>query len=737
MNPTIQGRSNAHDRSRTILIVEDSLTYRKLLCDYLSKDNRYTYTILETETGAEGLKQYRLAQPDAILLDYLLPDMNGLEFLHALQQQIKKPDLPVVLLTEYESDKLATKAIDSGAQQYLNKSELTTENLRLSLHNAIKQGELLRQVARLKAENNRHLTVLNRQEEQLRLALKSAQMGIWDWNLLTGQMEWNREHEQLFGLAVGSFDGTYETFDRCIHPEDRPTVHQAVVQSIEHHANLCHQFRIIWADGSVHWIETRGDAYFDESGQAIRTIGTVVNIDDRYQAQQLLQNQLDRERLVLDMTVQIRRSLDLPEILQTTVDEVRQFLQIERVIIYKFAPDWSGTIIAESVGAGWSDLLTTGQVYLPCSASSIRNFQQGAVIANADIYTAEIDDLHLQLLESVQIMANMVVPIFKGSDLWGLSISHHCSAPRQWETSEIDLVKQLASQVSIAIQQADLLTQAQLELTQRKQAEMTLTLLNADIEQRQGVEKLKDEFIGIVSHELRTPLTSMQGALGLLAMGLMDDEPEQMKQMIEIAAIETERLVRMVNNILDLDKLDADSDALDREWFDATALIQKAIDVMIGSAAAAGVDLVLDCEPVQIWVAPDRIVQVLTNLLGNAIKFSPPNSVVSIEAKIIDEPIRSGTDSTPLSLTSSSHQIRFAIKDCGRGIPADKLDSIFGRFQQVDASDARDKGGTGLGLAICKSIVEQHQGLIWAESDFGNGSTFFLTLPQPMNKSLL
>jgi CheY-like chemotaxis protein len=126
MNLTIQGRGNAHDRSRTILIVEDSLTYRKLLRDYLSQDNRYTYIILETETGVEGLKQYRIAQPDAILLDYLLPDMNGLEFLHALQQQIKKPDLPVVLLTEYESDKLATQAIESGAQQYLNKSELTT-----------------------------------------------------------------------------------------------------------------------------------------------------------------------------------------------------------------------------------------------------------------------------------------------------------------------------------------------------------------------------------------------------------------------------------------------------------------------------------------------------------------------------------------------------------------------------------------------------------------------------------
>lgn len=717
----------ANDRSRTILIVEDSLQYRKLLQSYLHQDDRYTYTILETETGAEGLRQYRIAQPDAILLDYLLPDMNGLEFLQALQQQIKKLDLPVVLLTEYDSENLATQAIESGAQQYLSKSTLTTENLRLSLHNAIKQGELLRQVADLKVQNDRQLQVLDRKEEQLRLALASAQMGIWDWNLLTGQIEWNREHEELFGLTPGTFNGTYETFDRCIHPDDRAAVHAAVIQSIEHHTSLCHQFRIIWAeDQSIHWIETRGEAYLNNQQQPVRTIGTVVNIDDRQQAQQMLQDRLDHQRLVMDMTVRIRRSLDLPEILQTTVDEVRQFLGTDRVTVYKFSPDWRATAIVESVGIGWKEIVTTeiSPIYI---STHLKDFKQGLVTANSDIYEVKVDAWYLVLLESFQARANVVVPIFKGDELWGLLTAHHCSVPRLWQTSEIDLVKQLASQVSIAIQQADLFAQAQTELTQRKQAEMTLQLLNTELEQRQSVEKLKDEFIGIVSHELRTPLTSMQGALGLLAMGLMDDEPEQMKQMIEIASIETERLVRMVNNILDLDKLDADSKCLEQEWCDATAVIQRAIYVMMGSAAAAGVNLELNCPSIQIWVSPDLIVQTLTNLLSNAIKFSPLNSTVSITAALIEDP----------SAIKRSRQIQFAVKDCGRGIPADKLETIFNRFQQVDASDSRDKGGTGLGLAICRSIALQHQGQIWVESFWGQGSTFFLNLPQPMNESHL
>ena len=260
---------------------------------------------------------------------------------------------------------------------------------------------------------------------------------------------------------------------------------------------------------------------------------------------------------------------------------------------------------------------------------------------------------------------------------------------------------------------------------------MTLQLLNAELKQRQAVEKLQDEFIGIVSHELRTPLTSMQGALGLLAMGLIDDDPVQMKQMIQIAASETERLVRMVNDILDLEKLTADSNSFDREWCDALALIQRSVEVMSSSAIAAGVRLELDCPPIQIWVSPDRIVQIFTNLLSNAIEFSAPGGVVSIEAKPLDD----CSPSVQIVAKSRSQQIRFAVTDRGRGIPEHKLETIFDRFQQVDSSDARDKGGTGLGLAICKSIVLQHQGRIWVESISGHGSTFVVTLPQPINNT--
>jgi signal transduction histidine kinase len=144
---------------------------------------------------------------------------------------------------------------------------------------------------------------------------------------------------------------------------------------------------------------------------------------------------------------------------------------------------------------------------------------------------------------------------------------------------------------------------------------------------------------------------------------------------------------------------------------DAAELIAQTVEVMQAIAGKAGVTLSVRSQSVRLWADPDRLIQTLTNLLSNAIKFSPPGSRVW------------------LTVEQQADYVLFQVKDQGRGIPVDKLESIFERFQQVDSSDARKKGGTGLGLAICRSIVQQHGGRIWAESTPGKGSAFFFTLP--------
>ena len=232
-----------------------------------------------------------------------------------------------------------------------------------------------------------------------------------------------------------------------------------------------------------------------------------------------------------------------------------------------------------------------------------------------------------------------------------------------------------------------------------------------DVTERREVERMKDEFVSVVSHELRTPLTSIRGSLGLLAAGKLGEVPEKGRRMLEIAVQNTDRLVRLINDILDIERIESGTVTMELRSVDASDLVHQSVEVMSAMADKAGVRLYAWTDRQPLEADPDRILQVLTNLLSNAIKFSPPESEVSLTTETADG------------------EVVFRVRDAGRGIPADRLESIFERFSQVDSSDAREKGGTGLGLAICRSIVQQHGGRIWVESTPGQGSTFTFTLP--------
>ncbi|MDZ8104486.1 MAG: response regulator [Nostoc sp. DedQUE12a] len=241
--------------------------------------------------------------------------------------------------------------------------------------------------------------------------------------------------------------------------------------------------------------------------------------------------------------------------------------------------------------------------------------------------------------------------------------------------------------------------------------EIFYTVILRDITERKQIERMKDEFISVVSHELRTPLTSIHGSLGMLASGLLPTDSEQGKRLLQIATDSTERLVRLINDILDIERIESGKAKMEPTICNIAEIIAQAVNVMQPLADKAGVELVISDVSGQVWADCDRIVQTLTNLLSNAIKFSSAGSTVCLQVQQQDD------------------EVLLIVKDTGRGIPADKLESIFERFQQVDSSDSRNHDGTGLGLAICKSIMQQHGGRIWAESVLGEGSTFYITLP--------
>ena len=234
-----------------------------------------------------------------------------------------------------------------------------------------------------------------------------------------------------------------------------------------------------------------------------------------------------------------------------------------------------------------------------------------------------------------------------------------------------------------------------------------------DITRRREVERLKDEFLSVVSHELRTPLTAIRGSLGLLASGRMGALEERGQRMLEIAAQNTDRLVRLINDLLDIDRIESGEASMEKVPVVAAELMQRAADAIHPMAEKAGVTVQVEAFEARLSADPDRIDQVLTNLLANAIKFSPEGASVVLGGE------------------RGREEAVFWVKDSGRGIPSDKLESVFERFQQVDSTDSRQKGGTGLGLPISRSIVQQHGGRMWVESAWGQGSTFFFSLPLP------
>lgn len=232
-----------------------------------------------------------------------------------------------------------------------------------------------------------------------------------------------------------------------------------------------------------------------------------------------------------------------------------------------------------------------------------------------------------------------------------------------------------------------------------------------DITARREVERIKDEFVSVVSHELRTPLTSIRGALGLLDSGILADDPERARRMIQIALTSSELLSRLVDDILDIERMAANSTPLDLADHPVDGLVETALEQVSILAEAAGVTLEHIPSPEVVRADADRIVQTLVNLLSNAVKFSPPGSVVRTSA------------------ARDGDMVELRVDDQGRGIPHDKLEAIFRRFEQVDASDARERGGTGLGLPIARGLVERHGGRMWAVSDGdGTGASLRFTL---------
>lgn len=449
---------------RTILIIDDTAHDRETYRRYLEADQNNYYRILEEELAEDALALCQTTTIDGILLDFLLPDLDGLEFLRQLQRRIGDRCPPVIMITGQGNEAVAAKAIKSGAEDYLIKRQITPDSLRLAIHAAIENTELRRQ---LRASEERFHTSVENMLDCFGIysAIRDESGQIVDFRI-----------DYLNAAALASNQMSPKDIGRFLC-EVFPNKYQSELfaeycQVVETGKPLIRESQI-YSDvfGTQHLTK-----FFDIRISKLGD-GMVVcwrDVTARREAEIARQQQIERERIVNQIAQQIRQSLDLGEVLNTTVTEVRKFLQTDRVIVFRLQPDGTGVVVTESVGSQWTSMLHAS-ICDPCFMETyLEIYRQGLVTSKSDISDKEIHPCYQELLSQFQVQANLVVPILQDDQLWGLLIAHNCAARREWNFSEINLLQQLATQVGIAIKQSELYQQMCNELMERRRTEAAL-----------------------------------------------------------------------------------------------------------------------------------------------------------------------------------------------------------------------------------------------------------------------
>lgn len=568
---------------------------------------------------------------------------------------------------------------------------------------------------------------LRASEAALLEAQRVAHIGNWEFDVVSQTIHWSEELYRMFGLELSHPIPTYQEYVQKLHPDDRANLIHCVERAITTGQPYRIDYRVILADGTTRYHEGRGEVICNHQGQVVKLFGTALDISDRKQIALQLQQQLEKEQLLVSILKRIRDSLDLNAILNVAVKEMRQTIQADRALVYRFQPDGAGRVVAEAIVEPWHSLLNQFFSADTLPHDCFERYIRGGIYQIEDSERAEMAECARRFMSKLQIRAKLVVPIVQqeNQQVWGLLIAHECSRPRSWETWEITLLQQLAGQLAIAIQQANLYQQLHAELEERQCAEANLQTINEQLQianmELARATRLKDEFLANMSHELRTPLNAILGMSEALQEMVFGELNLQQQKAVATVEQSGRHLLDLINDILDLAKIEAGKLELSLARHSVRHLCHSSLSLVKQMAHGKKIQLHSKMTPPlsDIDVDDRRLRQVLINLLSNAIKFTPEGGCVTLET----------WNQVRESVSGPQHFVCFAVSDTGIGIAPEDLSKLFQSFVQIDSKLNRQYTGTGLGLVLVKRIVELHGGWVDVESTLNQGSKFTVVLP--------
>jgi PAS domain S-box-containing protein len=627
---------------------------------------------------------------------------------------------------------LTTQTLQTYEQQVWIDGELRYEEVRVAPCNNDEVVFLIRDISDRKLVEK----ALLESQQFIQTVVDTVPLSLFWKNRESVYLGCNQQFAKVFGLTsveeiIGKtdFDLPSTQAEIIAHRADDQRVMEAgqARQGIEETITL--------PNGEQRWVETHKAPLRDWTDYIIGLVGILQDVTVRRQIEAKLKYQAEQERLLGAITQRMRSSLDLTEILKATVEDVREVLQSDRVLIYQLILGEPRSALAEATAPHCSKLLN---VVFPDDALSQKSYDyyaQGGMFILCDREAENQSDLpHLikKVLTEFQVRAALAVPIIQNQVLWGLVIVHQCDSPRHWQDMEINLLQQIANWLAIAIQQASLHEQLQSELLVRQQTEIKLTESNQELlifnEELGRATRLKDEFLANMSHELRTPLNAILGMNEGLQDEVFGSINERQIKALQTVERSSNHLLELINDILDIAKIESGQMELDCTICAVAPLCQSSLAFIKQQALKKRIQLEirLQLNLPNLLVDERRIRQVLINLLNNAVKFTPEGGRIALEVKQL----------SPESDTSPQHFLQVAVIDTGIGISAENINKLFQPFIQIDSALNRQYDGTGLGLALVKRIVELHDGRVGLTSELDVGSRFTIELPCTLDSSV-